>query len=376
VRVSVVIPAFNERARLRLLLLTLGHNAVDPTDSFEVVVADDGSTDGTDEMVTALSVRCDMTYVHLPRTERSSRAAARNAAVAKATGDLVLMVDADQVVGPTFVAEHIRFHRLREDLVVIGPRPDLGAGVVDDARLARGFSLDALPAVAWGDPRARLLAELSGNLNGFAACWHQLYSCNASVRLAHLDAAGGFDEAFLGWGLEDAELGYRLRRRGLAFAFNAAATAYHQNGRRVDAAMFADWSRNLAYMVGKHGEPEVAVQSVVGYAINPADRRLPWLEAARRLEFAARGLAGRLPAPPRYELLTVGSGEDTRVRLAEIRARSAETDLLVIDYTPDAALAGPVQCTDTARELLYFHRPSPAERSALLDRYPCTPRRW
>ncbi len=81
-RVSVIVPAWNARDRLRLLLLTLGHCVLDPADSFDVVVADDGSDDGTGDMVAALSVPFDLTYRYLPRTERSGRAAARNAALA------------------------------------------------------------------------------------------------------------------------------------------------------------------------------------------------------------------------------------------------------------------------------------------------------
>lgn len=368
-KVSIVIPAWNARDQLKLLLLTLAHSVVDPADSIEVVVADDGSADGTGEMIAGLSLPLDLTYLYLPRTERSSRAAARNAGIAKATGELVVMVDADQVVGPRFVAEHVRYHRLRDDLVVVGPRPDLGDGEFDVDRLAREFTFDALPAIAWGDPRVRLLAELSGNLNGLTTCWHHMFTCNVSVRLRHLRAVGGFDEAFLGWGLEDSELGYRLRQRGMAFAFNAAAVAYHQRSRLVDAGMYADFTRNLAYMVAKHDAPEVALQSLVGYAINPADRRLRWIEAAKRVEYAARALAGRLPRPVTYELVT--ADEDNAAETADLlAARSATRDLLVIDDTPHAALAGPAQCVDTPHELLYFHRPSPTHRQAIRARFP------
>jgi GT2 family glycosyltransferase len=361
VRVSVVVPAWNARDELRLLLLSLGRCAVGPEDSLEVVVADDGSADGTGDMLATLSVPYELRCLRLPRTDRSGRGSARNAALAEAAGDLVVMVDADQVVGPDFLGEHLCYHRLRDDVVVVGPRPDLGDGPLDGDRLARG-SADAIPPVAWDDPRLRLLAEFSGNFNGFETCWHLMYSCNVSVRTGHLRAVGGFDEAFRGWGLEDSELGYRLRQRGLAFAFNPAAVAYHQRTRQVDARMYVEWKRNLAYMIDKHDTPEVAVQSVLDLAFGP-DRRLSWLEAARRLEYASRGLAGRLPGPDRYEVLTVDA-DGTGGAAAELAVRDGTRDLVIIDDTLGADLAGPVQCADSAREVRYFHRPTPA----VLDR--------
>ncbi|MFC7381394.1 glycosyltransferase family 2 protein [Sphaerisporangium rhizosphaerae] len=372
-KVSVVIPAFNARSKLRLLLYTLAHSVLDPEDSFEVVVADDGSTDGTGEMVAELSGHDDLTYLYLPRTERSSRAAARNAAIAKATGELVVMVDADTVVGPAFLAEHVRYHRLRNDLVVIGARPDLGDGDFDEERLRREFAFDAMPAVAWGDPREKVLAEFSGNMNRLAICWHLLFSCNASVRVEHLRRIGGFDEAFLGWGLEDTDLGYRLRQAGLAFAFSASAVAYHQRRRGIDAGMYDDWVRNLAYMTAKHQAPEVAIQSIAGLAMNPAGGRIGWVEAMRCFEVAARALDGRPPVSRTYRLMVVE--EDTvETAMAELAARGATSDLLIIDETRGAELSGPVQCMDTPGELLYFHRPSATRRAEILGRYPVAAR--
>ncbi|KAB8158826.1 glycosyltransferase [Streptomyces sp. 3MP-14] len=362
-RVSVIVPAYNARDDLWLLLATLGQNVLDPGDSFEVVVADDGSGDGTERMVRSLaaSVPYPLTCRHLPRTARSSRAAARNAAIEAAGGELVLMVDADQVVGPRFVAEHIAYHRHHPRLVVLGPRPDLGEGEIDRERVAREFSLDAMPAVAWGDPRQWLLKDFfSENLNNLQTCWHLMFTCDVSVRREHLTAVGGFDEAYLDWGLEDTDLGYRLRAHGLRFALNPAAVAYHQRGRRVSAEMYAQWSRNLAYMIRKFdGAPEVAAQAVVGRALNPADRGLRWVDAMERFEYAARALAGRLPGRPAPRPLTFGENDvaaGPEKAVAQIAEAVAEADTVVVDETRAGALAGPVQCLATPHELDYFHR--------------------
>ncbi|WP_158621350.1 glycosyltransferase family 2 protein [Streptomyces triticirhizae] len=54
----MIVPAYNARDDLWLLLATLGQNVLDPGDSFEVVVADDGSGDGTERMVRSLPSPC------------------------------------------------------------------------------------------------------------------------------------------------------------------------------------------------------------------------------------------------------------------------------------------------------------------------------
>lgn len=352
-KVSVVIPAYNSRTGLDLLLLTLGHNRLGPEHSVEVVVVDDGSTDGTSDLLDGHPSRLDPRHLYLPRTATSSRAAARNAGIAAATGDLVIFLDADQIVGPNLLAEHVRFHQLRRDLVVVGPRDELSPGVPDRAALARGFTTSALPPVESADPRTGLLAEFSGNLNNLATCWTYLYTCNASVRRDHLLAIGGFDESFVGWGLEDTDLGFRLRQRGLAFAVNPAAVQYHHRT-EVTARRYAEWRRNLDRMIRKYRRtPEVVLQSLVGRP------DLAWDEGMRRFEYAVRALHGRLPGGGEAEVVEAGEAEAGGL-IAALPELAAGRDLVVIDRTVDARLAGPVQCVDTVHELRYFHRPTGA----------------
>jgi hypothetical protein len=274
------------------------------------------------------------------------------------------MVDADEIAPPGSLAQHARLHRLRHDLVVIGPRHHLSGQVADSGDLVG----DPAALIVKRDTRDAVLGVLSHNLNNLATSWHHMFSCNASVRREHLLDVGGFDEDFTGWGLEDSELGYRLHRKGLAFAYVPEAVVYHQHRQAIDARMHGEWLRNLTHFVAKHPQPEVAAQWVIEPSVNPAADQSSWVECALRLEFAVRALHGRLPWE-RYQLIEVDEGNRDRV-LASVARHAAEANLLIVDHLADPELCALVQTLATGHEVLYFQRPNPAELDRILATWP------
>ena len=84
--VSVVIPAYNSAQTIMRAVESVRRQSYAP---YEVIVVDDGSTDGTADIVKAFP---DVTYYY---QENSGPAAARNLGVAKASGRLVAFLDAD-----------------------------------------------------------------------------------------------------------------------------------------------------------------------------------------------------------------------------------------------------------------------------------------
>src|SRR3954451_16959810 len=96
--VSVVIAAFNERAHLPRLLDSLKDQTHPVT---EVVVVDDGSTDGT-------STSIGQARVKLVRQAHCGAARARNAGVRACAGDIVVFIDGDMTASRTFVEALVR----------------------------------------------------------------------------------------------------------------------------------------------------------------------------------------------------------------------------------------------------------------------------
>jgi glycosyltransferase involved in cell wall biosynthesis len=82
---SLVVPCYNDREALELLLRSYNP----PDDGFEFIIVDDGSTDGTEDMVKNYPVR----YIRMEKN--SGPAAARNRGVREAKGDVIIFCDSD-----------------------------------------------------------------------------------------------------------------------------------------------------------------------------------------------------------------------------------------------------------------------------------------
>jgi glycosyltransferase involved in cell wall biosynthesis len=195
VRISVQLCTFNRRNLVRRSLDAL-FGLDFPASDYEIVLVDDGSSDGTEEMVSELRPPCRLVY---QRQENSGLAAARNVGIRHSDGEVVLFIDDDIIADPGLLAAHWASHERREKLVVMG----------------RVCHVDSLE----GKLRPRFkLADLSTSF---------FWTSNCSVRRRHLEAAGLFDEDFREYGWEDIEMGLRLREIGLARRFNTRAVVYH-----------------------------------------------------------------------------------------------------------------------------------------------------
>jgi len=194
-RWSVVIPAFNEAARLPRYLDEVVSYLVMRGEPWEVIVVDDGSTDGTPEVVRAVGTRCPRVRL-LRREPNAGKGAAVRAGMMAARGAWRLFTDAD---GATPIAE---LKRLEAAVaagadVAIGSRAMAAAGVVVRARRHR---------VVAGRVFSRLAESLG--LAGIqdSQCGFKAFSAAAAADLFPRLATTGFGF--------DVELLLRARARG------------------------------------------------------------------------------------------------------------------------------------------------------------------
>jgi GT2 family glycosyltransferase len=204
VDLTVVIPTYDRAGHLRRCLDALAAQEVDG--SVQVIVADDGSSDGTADV---LAGRPDVESLRLSHRGRS---AARNAALEHSRGDLVLFLDDDVVATPGLLQRHLDHHRRHR------APTDALVGLVTWAP-----ELEVTPHMEW--------LERGGPLFAFDTIddpddvdWRHFCTANVSVKRALLDGER-FDEE-----LErsvDVELGYRLARRGMRLRYDPDAVGHH-----------------------------------------------------------------------------------------------------------------------------------------------------
>jgi GT2 family glycosyltransferase len=205
--ISVIVPTHQRCARVVALARALARQTF-PAGRFELVVTVDGSTDGTEDALAALSPPYALSVASQPQR---GRAAARNAAVSRAHGTLLVLLDDDMEPAPGFLAAHWRAHDGRPRHGVLGAVP---------VRMPAGMR----PATRY------VAAKFNGHLArlaqpGAALRLTDFYSGNFSVRRSVFDEIGGFDENFRAYGNEDLEFSFRLRQAGVSLAYDADALA-------------------------------------------------------------------------------------------------------------------------------------------------------
>ena len=208
-RISVVVPTYQRCASVERLLHALARQTLGP-DEYDVIVAIDGSEDGTRQMVERFQAPYRLRSLWQPNR---GRAAACNAGICEAPGDLIVLLDDDMEPAPGCLSAHLRAHG------------------DDDLRLA---VLGAVPVVQ--DPTSSPVAgfveaKFSRHLEklaqpGYSIHFRDFYTGHISIRRELLHEVGGFDEAFKVYGNEDSELALRLLQAGVRVTYDPAALAY------------------------------------------------------------------------------------------------------------------------------------------------------
>ena len=180
----------------------------------EILVSDDGSTDGTPTLVSQAAKASPVPIRYL-RQEHRGAAAARNLAIREARGELLLFTDDDVIPSATLVAEHWKWHLENSDpsVAVLGPVP------WDE-------EIHPTPFMNWlitGGPMLNL-RECSKRRE---LDFEFFATGNLSLKAKFLREHGTFDEDFRAYGYEDYELGFRLANNGLRLLYNPDAVGYH-----------------------------------------------------------------------------------------------------------------------------------------------------
>ncbi len=257
---SFVIPTYNNKYLLNNTLEALNSQIYPGSGEYEAVVVDDGSTDDTHDYIEGVNKNYSLKYYYLERDKNSCRAKTRNKGWKNASGEIIAFIDSDILVKPDYLYELNRCFSINRDILVLGNRLMLDKPVtpseVSSGEVFKKFNFDK-NKLSLLEYRYFLYETTSYNANMIMLPWTQVYSCNMAVSKKWLESAGGFDENFKSWGVEDIELGYALYEKKVGIVINSKLEVLHQNhGDRNDLIISEDkiagYDRNLEYFFDKH----------------------------------------------------------------------------------------------------------------------------
>jgi glycosyltransferase involved in cell wall biosynthesis len=131
VDISILLPAYNEASRIERSLREVGHAVETITESYEIVVIEDGSIDNTAEIVAELSTSID--HLRLLHSERRlGKGKAVKKGIASATSDIVVFMDVDLSANLKSLSKMVHLARTTNGLAV-------GSRHIKGSRVRRSF---------------------------------------------------------------------------------------------------------------------------------------------------------------------------------------------------------------------------------------------
>ncbi|MFD8705415.1 bifunctional polysaccharide deacetylase/glycosyltransferase family 2 protein [Kitasatospora sp. NPDC059648] len=218
--VSVIVPAYNEVAGIEPAVRSL----LASDHPVEVIVVDDGSTDGTADLVESL----ELPYVRVIRQENAGKPAALNTGIAAARAELLVMVDGDTVFEPDAVR------------MLVQPFADPAVGAVSgNAKVVnRGGLLGR-----WQHIEYVVGFNLDRRLFDLAECMPTVPGAVGAFRRSALLAVGGVGEETLA---EDTDLTMAMCRAGWRVVYEERAKAWTE----APASLGALWRQRYRWCYG------------------------------------------------------------------------------------------------------------------------------
>jgi GT2 family glycosyltransferase len=307
-RVAVVIPSWNSAALLPPLLDSL---AADGSE-VELVVVDNGSRDGTLELLRERGIR------HIALPHNAGFAVAMNRGVDETTAPLILGLNADTIVVPGAIGALVA--ALAADPRLGGVQPRIvqldgeGPGNPEAARLySAGMALTAdgrAFEIGAGDRQAAV------SLHGreiFGAC-----GAACLLRRELFTELGGYDETFVSF-YEDVDLNVRARIAGWRFAYVPEAVVWHAGNASWQAGFNRPGAEN-ARLVARNRivaqarfVPTAAVPRIVAVEVGALGSAARQRRLRATLRGKLEGLA-RLPRSVRERRRLAASGNLSRAR--------------------------------------------------------------
>ncbi|MBV7528468.1 glycosyltransferase family 2 protein [Chitinophaga sp. sic0106] len=224
--VTLLIATYNWPAALKLCLESVRQQTVMPK---EVIVADDGSREETTELIKSFQQNFPVPLIHIWQPDDGFRLAQiRNKGIAAASGDYVIQLDGDLILEKHFIADHIA--TAEPGYFVTGSRVCLTKEITEQVFVDQSLDIKRIPAgYRFNSMRIPLVANFMAKKYKMKGR-HKYYvkGCNMAFWKKDLIMVNGYDEIFVGWGMEDTDIAIRLLNSGIRKKFiKMRGVVYH-----------------------------------------------------------------------------------------------------------------------------------------------------
>ncbi len=253
IQISVVIPTYNKLDRLKVILFCLGKQNLSK-EQYEVIVINDGSSDGTQEFLDSLNVDYTLKITH---QKNYGQAIARNNGISLSEGSIIVFLDDDLIIPANFLELHLREHRNSNDKIILGRIYRINSSDFNNVSQNIFSNYYSIFPVLNNYIKKDLYLDMVDTVfkkNLSSITWICFTGGNSSVNKNLLLKVGLFDTNFFRWGPEDIELGYRLFTAKAIFEYLPDIYNFHLDIIKTRNQMLSDTASNLKYLQNKYSD--------------------------------------------------------------------------------------------------------------------------
>lgn len=232
--ISLIVTTYNRPDALELVLLSIKNQKILPK---EVIIADDGSSYETKNLIEKYKQNFPIPLIHSWQEDNGFRAAqSRNKAIAFSKYEYIVIIDGDIVLHKNFIKDHIR--TAQKKCFVQGSRVLLNEELTKESITRKNVNFSILKKGVENKLNAISFSFLRQKLSKPSYKSRGIRSCNMAFWKEDCVKINGFNEEFVGWGREDSEFAIRLfnnniKRKNLKFAGIAYHLFHDENNRKM-----------------------------------------------------------------------------------------------------------------------------------------------
>lgn len=210
-KVALVISTYNWPEALELILRSVLIQSKLP---YEILIADDGSTNSTKEVIEKYRPQINCKLTHVWHEDKGfMKSIILNKTIAKSTSEYIIQIDGDCFMHPKFVENHK--DNIEKNLYLYGTRVRIKEKYVKNIYALKNLNISFFKSGLKKRLRNIYLPSIAKSYKKKNSISPKYRGCNFSFWKDDFIKINGYDEDMKGWGREDSELAIRLHNNGV-----------------------------------------------------------------------------------------------------------------------------------------------------------------